>query len=279
MTNREELEDGQDDALLAAWALDAVDDRERRDLERRLEADPHLQARADALHGTVARLAASTPAEPPVGLRDRVLEAVAAAERDPVQAPAQAPAQDPAHDSAQGAAGDPAASGLSRPADLDQHRARRRPEQRRWWVTVASAAAAAVVAVALLVSQPWTEAPGISEGDQLTALEQVLRVEGAQHLESEVAGGGEVEAAMAPSGEAVLAVRDLPDAAEGHTYQLWTIQGEEPPASAGLLEVQDGLALVRMQQLPADAAMAVTVEPAGGSDAPTTDPIVVLAAG
>ncbi|MGM7669725.1 anti-sigma factor domain-containing protein [Microbacterium sp. A93] len=245
---------GPDDALLAAWALDAVDDQERRDLERRLEADPELRARADALSGTVARLAASTPARPPAGLRDRVLSAAAGTEQDP-------------------------GPERSRPADLDRHRARRRPDRRRWWVTVASAAAAAAVAVGLLVTQPWVEAPGISEGEQLTALEQVLQVDGAQRLESAVTGGGAAEAAMAPNGEAVLAVRDLPDPADGHDYQLWTIQGEQPPQPAGLLQVQGGRALVRMQQVPAGAAMAVTVEPDGGSEAPTTEPIVVLAAG
>lgn len=252
MTNQDGHEDGADDALLAAWALDAVDGQERLDLERQLDAHPELRARADALSGTVARLAASTPAEPPAGLRNRVLAAVAGTGEAPVAEPA-------------------------RPADLDQYRARRRPDRRRWWVTVASTAAAAVVAVALLVSQPWAEAPGISEGDQLTALEQVLRADGSQHLESEVAGGGAVEAAMAPNGETVLAVRDLPDPAEGRDYQLWTIQGEEPPVSAGLLEVHDGRALVRMQDVPAGAAMALTVEPDGGSEAPTTEPIVVLA--
>lgn len=265
MTNRDGREDGHedgrgdrpdggaDDTLLGAWALDAVDEQERLDLERQFDADPSLRARADALSGTVARLAASTPAEPPAGLRDRVLGAVAETER-------------------------------SRPADLGRHRAQRRsdqrrPDRRRWWVTVASTAAAAVVAVALLVSQPWAEVPGVSERDQVTALEQVLQTDGAQRLESEVSGGGSAEAAMAPNGEAVLAVRGLPDPAEGRDYQLWTIQGEDSPEPAGLVEVHDGRALVRMQQVPAGAAMALTVEPDGGSEAPTTEPIVVLAAG
>ncbi|MEV4899984.1 anti-sigma factor [Citricoccus sp. NPDC055426] len=272
MTHRDGLEGGfdggPDDALLAAWALDAVDGQERRDLERRLEADPGLRDRADALNGTVARLAASTPAEPPAGLRDRVLGAVAGTEVDGTQV------DGIGQDAQQGSGPE-----RSRPADLDRHRAQRRPDRNRWWVTVASAAAAAVVAVGLLVTQPWAEAPGISEGEQVTALEQVLQVDGAQRLESDVAGGGAAEVAMAPNGEAVLAVRDLPDPAEGHDYQLWTIQGEEPPQPAGLLQVQDGRALVRMQQVPAGAAMAVTVEPDGGSEAPTTEPIVVLAAG
>ncbi|MFB9072434.1 anti-sigma factor domain-containing protein [Citricoccus parietis] len=140
-----------------------------------------------------------------------------------------------------------------------------------------SAAAAAAVAVAVVVSQPWAPTGGVTEGDQLTAIEQILQVDGAERLESPVTGGGEVEVARAPSGETVLAARGLPAPAEGRDYQMWTIQGEAAPQPAGLLEVQDGLALVRMQDVPADAALAVTVEPAGGSEAPTTDPIVVLA--
>lgn len=269
MTNRDGHRDGLehasggelngelDDGLLAAWALDALEDGERRSLERQLDADPRWRARADTLNGTVARLAASTPAEPPASLRGRVLGAVADLDQD-------SGAERPT-------------SASSAPADLDAHRARRRPRQRRWWVTVASAAAAAVVVVALLVSQPWTQTPGISEGDQLTALEQILGVEGSQHLESDVTGGGEAQAAMAPNGEAVLTVQDLPEADEGRAYQLWTIQGEQAPESAGLLEVSDGRALVRMQQVPAGAALALTVEPDGGSEAPTTEPIVILA--
>ena len=56
--------------LLAAWALDAVDENERRAIEQQLGSDSELRARADALNSTVARLAVSTPAEPPAGLRD-----------------------------------------------------------------------------------------------------------------------------------------------------------------------------------------------------------------
>ncbi len=274
MTNgsEHEIKNEFDAELLAAWALDAVDEDERRAIEQRLGSDPELRARADALSSTVSRLAVSTPAEPPADLRDRVLSAVA------VTGSAARPAADSDASPLTGHGAD-SRPGTERAgvADLDGHRARRRPTARRWWVGAVSAAAAAAVAVAVVVSQPWAPTGGVTEGDQLTAIEQILQVDGAERLESPVTGGGEVEVARAPSGETVLAARGLPVPAEGRAYQMWTIQGEAAPESAGLLEVQDGLALVRMQDVPADAALAVTVEPAGGSEAPTTDPIVVLA--
>jgi anti-sigma-K factor RskA len=272
--NEHEIMNEFDAELLAAWALDAVDEDERRAIEQRLGSDPELRARAEALTSTVSRLAVSTPAEPPADLRDRVLSAVAGTGQD--ARPDQEAGASPL--AGHGADGRPDA-GAERAgvADLDRHRARRRPTARRWWVGAVSAAAAAAVAVAVVVSQPWAPTGGVTEGDQLTAIEQILQVDGAERLESPVTGGGEVEVARAPSGETVLAARGLPAPAEGRDYQMWTIQGEAAPQPAGLLEVQDGLALVRMQDVPADAALAVTVEPDGGSEAPTTDPIVVLA--
>ncbi|WP_313818299.1 anti-sigma factor [Citricoccus sp.] len=272
--NEHEIKNEFDAELLAAWALDAVDEDERRSIEQRLGSDPELRARADALSSTVSRLAMSTPAEPPADLRGRVLSAVAESGQD--ARPDQDAGASPL--AGHGADGRPdAGAERSGVADLDRHRARRRPTARRWWVGAVSAAAAAAVAVAVVVSQPWAPTGGVTEGDQLTAIEQILQVDGAERLESPVTGGGEVEVARAPSGETVLAARGLPAPAEGRDYQMWTIQGEAAPQPAGLLEVQDGLALVRMQDVPADAALAVTVEPAGGSEAPTTDPIVVLA--
>jgi anti-sigma-K factor RskA len=271
--NDNDNENAVDAELLAAWALDAVDEDERRAIEQQLRSDPVLRARADALNSTVARLAVSTPAEPPADLRDRVLSAVAGHGQD--ARPAADGDVSPL--AGHGTTGSSAGAERAGVADLDGHRARRRPAARRWWVGAVSAAAAAAVAVAVVVSQPWAPTGGVTEGDQLTAIEQILQVDGAERLESPVTGGGEIEVARAPSGETVLAARGLPEPAEGRDYQMWTIQGETAPRPAGLLEVQDGLALVRMQDVPVDAALAVTVEPAGGSEAPTTDPIVVLA--
>ncbi|QCU79043.1 anti-sigma factor [Citricoccus sp. SGAir0253] len=251
--------------LLAAWALDAVDEDERARIEERLRTDPVLRAEADALLRATDRLGAGEAVAPPAGLRDRVLDAIAAEARSSGDAGA--------HSGAPSAGPGPAA-----PASLQDHRERRRPGRRRAWAAVAATAAAAAAAAALLLAHPWQPA-GLTERDQAVAIEQVLEQDGARRGTAPVAGGGTVEVARAPSGETVLAARDLPAPQGGRVYQLWTLRGQGDPESAGLLELEDGRALVRLDGVPETAALAVTVEPAGGSTAPTTDPVVVLTAG
>ncbi|WP_345714336.1 anti-sigma factor domain-containing protein, partial [Kineococcus glutinatus] len=76
-------------------------------------------------------------------------------------------------------------------------------------------------------------------------------------------------------GTAVLLPAGADPAPTGHTWQAWFLDGGEPrPAdtfgTGGGGEVLAGL--------PAAAtAVAVTLEPEGGSDAPTTDPVVTYA--
>ncbi|MDD7811746.1 anti-sigma factor [Mycobacterium sp. CSUR Q5927] len=67
--------------LATPYALDAVSDNERADIERRLAAAPADQATAfrgevRAVRETMAVISAGTALDPPAGLRDRVLAAV-----------------------------------------------------------------------------------------------------------------------------------------------------------------------------------------------------------
>ncbi|MCY1159628.1 MAG: anti-sigma factor [Citricoccus sp.] len=178
----------------------------------------------------------------------------------------------------------PAGAGIARPEDpaapvsLSDHRARSRSGGRRAWTAVAAAVAAAAAAAALFLAQPWQDG-GLTQRDQAVAIEQVLEQDGAHRETAPVAGGGTVEIVRAPSGETVVAARDLPAPEGERVYQLWTLEGDQAPRSAGLLDLDDGLALVRLSEVPPAAALAVTLEPAGGSPAPTSDPVVVLAAG
>ncbi len=73
---------------------------------------------------------------------------------------------------------------------------------------------------------------------------------------------------------AVMRVEGLTPAAAGKTYQVWAIT-EGAPASIGFLEVgPQGPATAAMQvQLHEGQVIAVTLEPAGGSAQPTSQPI------
>jgi anti-sigma-K factor RskA len=68
----------------------------------------------------------------------------------------------------------------------------------------------------------------------------------------------------------------LPDPGEGRDYQLWVVGHEGDVTPAGVLQGQGGSVEHLVQDVPG-VGVAVTVEPDGGSQQPTTDPIVVLA--
>lgn len=91
----------------------------------------------------------------------------------------------------------------------------------------------------------------------------------------DLSGAGGAEGQMVPSGDGALFVAaGLPEAPAGRTYQLWALQGAKP-RSLGTFGVEEGQAVVRIED-PVEGAdgMAVTVEPEGGSDQPSTDPVM-----
>jgi anti-sigma factor RsiW len=75
---------------------------------------------------------------------------------------------------------------------------------------------------------------------------------------------------VAPSGDAALATA-LTSPPSGKTYEAWVIGSSGKPQRAGVFS--GGTTLLRVR-VPAGAAVKVTVERAGGVDAPTTQPIV-----
>ena len=87
--------------------------------------------------------------------------------------------------------------------------------------------------------------------------------------------GGTVSARVVPNGVASqFAVVGLPDAPEGRTYQLW-LMDDGTPVSAGVFDTEDGVAVLDVAQPVEDyQGAAVTIEPEGGVDQPTTEPIL-----
>ena len=83
-------------------------------------------------------------------------------------------------------------------------------------------------------------------------------------------------AAVTADGTAYVVLSDLPPAPSGMTYQGWYIV-DNAPVSAGLVTVgPDGLMLMTDSQPAAGtSAVAFTLEPAGGSEQPTSQPFVV----
>jgi anti-sigma-K factor RskA len=194
--------------------------------------------------------AASFP--PPLFMRDRVLTAV----RTTAQESA-APAR----------AARPAAA-TTRP------RSRAKPRIRLTSVAAAFCLAAAVVLGVLFVR---TDAELGRERDASAAVNQVLAAPDATARSGSDSQGRGITAVVSNSlHRAVVTTHGLPSAPAGRVYQLWLMGGGSASVrSVGLLP-SDGGPLVATALNDRSTAFAVTVEPDGGSQRPTTNPVAQL---
>ncbi len=79
----------------------------------------------------------------------------------------------------------------------------------------------------------------------------------------------------------LLMTSNLPPAPDGKTYEMWIIPAGGKPVPAGLFQTEPSGTAVYLQaaavDLAATGAVAVTLEPTGGSPQPTSQPILVAA--
>jgi hypothetical protein len=107
--------------------------------------------------------------------------------------------------------------------------------------------------------------------------EQIENATDAQHISQTLPGGGELTLIRSASlGKALIVGHDVPSAGAGKTYQMWLQQPGQDMVSAGLMTQADTPTVLTGDAATA-AAAAVSVEPAGGSPQPTSDPIAVFA--
>ncbi len=80
---------------------------------------------------------------------------------------------------------------------------------------------------------------------------------------------------VSPGGPAALVLTDLAAAPSGKTYEAWVVAGRAV-TPAGLFHGGETTTIVALsRRVPVGAEVAVTVEPAGGSSAPTRKPFIV----
>jgi anti-sigma-K factor RskA len=74
-----------------------------------------------------------------------------------------------------------------------------------------------------------------------------------------------------------LQVNNLPEPSAGTQYQLWAIVDGQP-VDAGVFDVTDPYAMVKLKNIPRAEAFAITLEKKGGSPAPHLDAMYVMGA-
>ncbi|MCP2030142.1 hypothetical protein L1277_000206 [Okibacterium sp. HSC-33S16] len=295
--NDERLGNEPDDAttlaaLSALGALDA-DDAARFDVKR--ASSSRVQADAVSFAETADLLA--TGIEPPPSLRASLLSQIAALPQLPaensdvsegsdppaVAAPAPAAAQPtPAGPNAAGPTPTTKASSAAQSARTSKAQQKAKS---RWYSGPASALVAAVALVAVLIGAnvitgALNNGNGLQEALRLAhidaqpdAMRETIRL-------TNINDEKQVTATLVWSGalaESVLIVDGLATLPDEKTYELWYI-GESGPISAGVFNTHRSGESWRVLDgaMSAGDAVGVTVEPAGGSEQPTTDPLIVI---
>ena len=186
------------------------------------------------------------------------------------------------------ASGTPASgSTASRPAASRPVSSAQSKAQARWFQKPVAflAAAAAVVAVFLGASSLTGMLNNGNQVQQALALASINAQPDVQRstvpLLANVDGNNSSTATLVWSeniGESVLLVNGLEQLPDDKVYELWYIDGDGSPISAGLFNIPDSghTYSVLEGEMTAGATVGVTVEPAGGSKQPTTEPVIAI---
>jgi len=246
---------------LALYALGTLQGGERFALERHLQACAHCRTELERLRGDMALLAVSTSGpRPPARSKARLLAAIAAEPRRPPV---------PAH------------------------------KRRAWWTALEWAATAAAVAIILLLVHQNSrlerqigdlQADSASQARQLTEAKQLLTTLSSPDAARYVLVAGNTPPQpqgraiyVASSGTLVFLASNMPKLPSQKVYELWLIPTHGAPIPAGVFRPDhEGSGAIVKPPLPAGVeakTFAITVEPEGGSAAPTTTPSMVGAPG
>lgn len=266
---------------LAAYALDAIDPAERSAIERALAESPELRDEADSYAASAAQLAQlAQPVAPPTDLRARLMAAIDVTPQVTPDAAAPRAAEGPESPGAEDtAAASDARDAATRPDAPDVRGPAHAEARRRWFqrpgALVAVAAAAVVLLVGAVVGIGWPGPNGWGAQLQMTA---IAEAPDAQSTTLEAEGGGEITLVSSESkGRSVVVADGLPDLGDDQTYELWYID-DSGAESAGTFDTTGGETWRILDgSFTPGVAVGVTVEPAGGSPQPTTEPIVVIA--
>jgi anti-sigma-K factor RskA len=235
--------------LLGAYAVHAMEPAEFEQVERHLATCAQCTDEVERLLEASAALGMTEIEAPTVDLWDRIKADVAPSGSVWLQAPTDH--QD-----------------VAQVIRLDAAREHRRERTSRWRLAAASAAAAVAIAV------PVTSFVSGSSGTSLAALaESAADQRGARTISLRAPDGTQLaEAVLTPTGQGYMRDATLPELPDGQTYQLWFID-DGNAVSSGLLGRSPNVSAFSAR--PDIDAIAISVEPAAGSVAPSSTPVAV----
>lgn len=272
--------------LTAAYALGAVDAEEAAEFEALLERDPVLRAEVEELRATAADLAwTAEPVDPSPRLK---LDIMAMLDVTPQLPPLVAPTAATDDDRSPApvtelrpAASAPGAPVPSSSAPRERLGSASARASERWFrkpgALIGVAAAAVVLVVGGVAVGTNVGGPGSSQAPVASAYERVTTASDVVIDKRDVVGGGTATVYFSASeAKTAVVLNDASPLPEGRVLQMWYVDASGA-VSAGVMPAADGAghAVLDGSYTPGDT-VAITVEPEGGSEQPTTEPIVAV---
>lgn len=250
------------EALLGAYALDAVDPDEREAVERHLAACPRCRAELRQHLEVAALLAEGAPA--PHGLWARIADALE--EPPPALRLAVQPAAVP-----------PPVPGAGAVVPITSAS---RSRSKRWATALVGAAAAVIVVLGVVVVRQEDRIDRMDEQLAVPSLEAAAGEAMADPASTKTVltdpAGGELSATavVTAGGTGYLVTPNLPVLPDDRTYQLWGIVGERV-ISLGVLGTEPSVSVFEVDdKVPVDG-FAITEEVSGGVVSSANDPTLV----
>ncbi|NYI41907.1 anti-sigma factor [Demequina lutea] len=228
-------------SLLGPYVVGALDDEERVAFERHLASCEWCQDEARGLEDAAATLADAQAVTPPLSLRASVMSEVARTAQVPPE--------------------------LRSPASV--------PRRRRRWPVIVTAAASLIAVAGIGVAY------GIRDtGTDVSALERnIVMLSTAPDAHSMELGLGSSHLVMSNHMDEVAVMgHDAPMPADGMEYQLWFVMADGTPVAGPTFMPDKSGDIMALSAADCShiAAFSVTVEPQGGSPAPTGDVIASI---
>jgi anti-sigma factor RsiW len=149
------------------------------------------------------------------------------------------------------------------------------PLRPRWFAPVAAAAAvAACVAIGLGIWSASLSSKLDRRSEALSAQQRINAVLADPNASRTPFAGSAGNLVVSRSGDAVLVMNDLAKARAGRTYEAWVASGGAPEPAGTFAGGGDVNVVLLARRVPPDATVMLTLERAGGTDAPTSDPLM-----
>lgn len=282
-TGRHGRDDHDTDALSGAYVLNALTDDERRAFEARLAESDDLTEEVTGLTETTLLMAhALEPVTPSASLRSGLMAAIASTPQLPRVDESASTSEGPAVTAEPVRVPTPAVEPAEGERTGGTVLAPTGAARARWFTRPAGILAASAAAAALffgggaVIGQLTT--PAQQEQQQAAGIEEIYAAEDFQRAVTDVSTGG--TAALVWSNElqrSAVVLDGLTSLPGDQTYELWYINesGAVPAGTFGVsssspvTQVLDGT----MQQ---GDTIGITIEPQGGSESPTSEPIAVI---